>query len=199
MKKLWTWLPVMTFFLAAGLVYVGQQFDVARLTAAGFLCLGFTAMLAGIELIRTRKAFFLPGGRNAAGQRAERYSGLSAQLWGVFFLLLGVGASLAAAAAFFNPERAQTLVDQLLETPAGWGVLLAIFGVFLGLYGTIRLLAGSAAVGRTWQSRLADLGYRGLGGVLLLAGLGLVALGLLLIVAPDLLGAWAAQLFPFSP
>lgn len=196
MRKRIFWLPIITFFLAAFLIFAGQNLNINQLTAAGFLLLGITAILVGIQVIWTKEAFFLPSGRQAARRRAEQYSGLSAQLWGVFFLLAGLGASVAALAALVNPAAAQTFLEQFLDTPAGWGTLLAGLGVFVSLYGLTRLLAGSAAVSRTVGTRLKDLGYRGVGALSLLVGLVLIGLGLVLILAPDVLLTWIEQVIP---
>jgi hypothetical protein len=196
MKERLSWLPIITFFLAFGLMFAGQNLNIFQLTTAGFLFLGITAILAGIQVIWTKEAFFSPSGSQSVRRRSEHYSGLSAQLWGVFFLLAGVGASLASLVAMLNPAAAQTFLDQFLDTPAGWGILLAGLGVFVSLYGLTRLLAGAAAVSRKFGGRLRDLGYRGLGALSLLIGLALIGLGLVLILAPDLLLTWVEGVIP---
>ena len=198
MRQRLSWLPIITFFLAFGLMFAGQNLDIPRLTAAGFLFLGITAILVGIQVIWTKEAFFLPSGDQASRGRAEHYSGLSAQLWGVFFLLAGLGASLASLAALLNPAAAQTFLAQFLDTPAGWGALLIGLGIFVSLYGLTRLLAGAAMVTLTFGARFKDLGYRGLGALSLLIGLGLLILGLALILAPDLLLTWVKKAIPLG-
>lgn len=102
MKAPWTRLPLFTFFLAAGLMMAGQGLSLPRVTYLGAFALGFTAFVAGIEVIRTKKAFFLPTGAQSLRRHSESYSGVAARLWGVFFALAGFGAMLASVAAMRN-------------------------------------------------------------------------------------------------
>jgi hypothetical protein len=199
MKKLLGSLPLVTFLLAALLMFAADRLSQPALTFIGLMLLGFSALLSGVQVIVTRQAFFLPTGRQSLKRRAESYSGLAAQLWGVFFVLFGLICVLAALAGLFAPEQAQAVVDQALETPAGWGVLLTILGVFLSLYGLTRLLSGSASVSTGFQIQLRDAGYRLFGGVCLLLGLALVALGLTLITSPEMLNDLIRQWIPGLP
>lgn len=195
MKKVWTWLPLFLFFLAGGFVFVGQRLGGTRVIAAGFLCLGLAAVIAGLEFIRSKQAFFLPSSRTGR-RRSESFSGLPAQLWGVVFVLAGLGVGLAAMAAIMAPEAARAWLEQAMDTAAGWGLLSLILGVFLGLYGLIRLLGGSGWAQSGLYSRAANVGYRGMGGLFLVLSLLLVGVGLLLLLSPDTLLGWVEQTIP---
>lgn len=199
MKKLLTWLPIVLFFLAAGLMFAADRLTLPALAFAGLILLGFSALLSGIGVILTRQAFFLPSGTQSLRRRAESYSGLAAQLWGVFFVLVGGVFILTGLVALRMPDQALAIVERALDTPAGWGVLLFGLGVFVALYGLTRLLAGSASVSVGLQVRLRDMGYRLFGGVTLLLGLALVALGFTLITSPETLAGWIRQWFPPVP
>jgi len=71
-----------------------------------------------------------------------------------------------------------------------WGVLLLLLGTFAGIYGIIRLIAGSAVAGTGFIAGVNNMGDRFLGGLALLFGVGLVLFGLALIFAPGVLTAF---------
>lgn len=199
MKKLLIWVPIILFFGAAGLMAAADQLALPALTFAGLVLLGLCAVLSGIQVIITRQAFFLPSGDQSLRRRAESYSGLAAQLWGVFFVLFGLIFILAGLIGFGRPERVMALIDQSLETPAGWGVLLFTIGVFVALYGLTRILAGSASTGTGIQARLRDIGYRMFGGLALIFGLLLLALGFILLTSPEILTGLMEEWFATVP
>jgi len=180
--------------IAVLLMFIGVQFSLPSFTYLSVTFIGLTALLAGIQVIVTKEAFFLPHGEQALRQRSELYSGLAAQLWGVIFLLFGLGFVLGGATALFIPQQAQATVDRLFETAAGWGILLLVIGLFVALYGLTRLLAGVAAVGSRTRLRFHDVGYRLLGGFLLLLGMGLAIIGILLLISPETLVEFAMRL-----
>ena len=71
-----------------------------------------------------------------------------------------------------------------------WGVLLLLLGTFAGIYGIIRLIAGSAVAGTGFIAGVDNMDDRFLGGLALLFGLGLVLIGLAPIFAPGVLTAF---------
>jgi hypothetical protein len=180
-------LPIVTFFVAALLTFIGVQFSRPPFTYLGLMFLGLTALLAGIQAIVTKEAFFLPIGDQALRRRSELYSGVAAQLWGVIFILFGLGFVFGGVAALFIPEQAQITFDRLFDSAAGWGILITAVGLFVALYGLARLLAGVAAVGSNVRLRFHDVSYRFLGGFLLLLGIVLIGIGTLLLTAPETL------------
>jgi hypothetical protein len=200
MKKQLSWLPIILFFAAAGLMFAADRLALPALTFAGLTLLGLTAVISGIQVIVTRQAFFLPTGDQSLRRRSESYSGLAAQLWGVMFVLFGLIFILIGVIGFGNPEGAFGFVEQALETSAGWGALLFIIGVFVTLYGVTRILAGGAHTsGSSTRLRLRDMGYRLFGGILLMVGLLLLALGFILFTSPETLTGLIPQWFPIMP
>lgn len=147
-------LPLITFIASALFMFIGVQFSLPRFTFLALLFIGVTALLVGIQAIFTKEVFFLPTGEHARRRRSELYSGLTAQLWGVLFLLFELGFVIGGAAAIFIPEQAQATIDRLFESAAGWGLLLTLIGVLVSLYGATRLLAGAAAVSRAWYGAM---------------------------------------------
>src|SRR5690606_5761449 len=78
------------FFLAVILMFAADRLGLPALRFAAVIVIGVTAVAAGIQIIITRDAFFLPVGRNSLRSRAESCSGLAAQIWGVIFVLFGL-------------------------------------------------------------------------------------------------------------
>jgi hypothetical protein len=192
--KRFKWLPLITFATAVLLMFIGVQFSLPPFTYLSLMFIGLTALLAGIQVIVSKEAFFLPIGDQALRRRSELYSGVAAQLWGIIFILLGLGFVLGGAAAVFIPEQAQATFDRLFDSAAGWGILITVIGIFIALYGLTRLLAGVAAVGSKARLRFHDVGYRLLGGFLLLLGVMLIGIGVLLLTAPEILVEFVMRL-----
>ena len=197
MKKLISWLPILLFFAAAGSMFAADRLAMPALTFAGLVLLGLCAVVSGIQVMVTRQAFFLPGGRDVLRRRAESYSGLAAQLWGVMFVLFGLIFIGIGLVGFRSPGQVFAYLEQALETSAGWGALLMIIGVFLSLYAATRILAGGASTGSGLPWR--DLGYRLFGGAALIVGLLLLALGYLLFASPETLTGLIREWVPFIP
>ena len=200
MKNLLSWLPIILFFLAAGLMFAADRLGLPALTFAGVTVLGVTALVVGVQVIVRREAFFLPSGRDSLRRRAESYSGLAAQIWGVMFVLFGLILLGVGVIGLGNPGQAFGFLEQALDTSAGWGALLFIIGVFVTLYGAARLLAGGAHTsGSSARLQLRDMGYRLFGFVVLVAGLALLGLGYILFASPETLTGLLGQWLPAVP
>jgi hypothetical protein len=180
--------------VAAGLAFAGQRLALPLLTNTGFLCLGLMMLIMGVELIVTRRAEFAIGSFVFI-QAVETFKGLAAQLWGVMFLALGLLIILAIVAEWAAPAALHAWYGGLVGTKAGLGLALCAIGLFAGLWGTIRLLAGSAGLDLGRMTRLSNIVDRVGGGIGLLAGLGLLGVGLLLIVAPGIVSSATGKLW----
>lgn len=197
MKNKLSWLPILLFFLAVILMFAADRLGRPGLRYAAVFVIGVTAVIAGIQVIITREAFFLPSGRNSLRRRAESYSGLAAQIWGMIFVLFGLIFIGIGVIGFSNPERGFSFVERALETAAGWGILLIVIGVFVTLYGATRVLAGGAHTSSSsaWL-QLRDIGYRLFGFVVLVVGLLLLGVGYLLFTSPETLTGLLEQWRP---
>lgn len=198
MKQFPFWFKIAMVFLAVLLLFAAERLHLPALAPLGWVVFGVLALLVGLEVIVTREASF---SRRRADHvvGSELYSGCAAQLWGLMFVLFGLGLALGALAALVRPQQAQAILDQALEEPWGWGILIASLGVFVTLYGLARLLAGGAATVYGFWQRVRYVGYQVQGGVYLLIGVGLVTLGLMLITSPELLTAFIQQWAPLLP
>jgi hypothetical protein len=188
--RLFSGLALAFFFLAAGLTLAGDRLGLSGLTSAGIASLGLSALSAGIQVIVTGEAFFLPAGAQALRRRAEHFTGLAARLWGIFFVLFGLVMLFLGLAGVFFPGQGTALLNRLLETPLGWGLVCVFFGGGLSLYGLTRLIGAAGRTGSGALDQVRGIGFRLFGLVGLLAGLGLCGLGVVLIFSPRLLTAW---------
>jgi hypothetical protein len=184
LKDLAFWIKIGLFFLAVALLFAGERLDLGFLTALGWLVFGILAVFAGAEVIVTREASFsIQRGETVVD--TESYSGCAAQLWGGMFVLFGLALALGSLAALAAPERAMDLADRALDEPWGWGILIVVFGTFTAMYGLTRALAGAARVSPGGNRGFRQTVHRIMGFIVLLAGLGLVGIGLALIVFPE--------------
>jgi hypothetical protein len=180
------------FLLAGGLAFLGQGFSLPFLINLALFSVGLILVIMGGELLITRRAEFLLGGF-AYTQGIETFTGLAAQLWGVMFLGLGLAMIVAILAHWLAPAAVHAWYSGLVGTKTGLGLALCVLGLFAGMWGTIRLLAGSAGLDLGRMTPLSNIVDRVGGGVALLAGLGLLGVGVLLLVAPGIVtSAWAS-------
>jgi hypothetical protein len=179
------------FLVAGGLSLLGQRLSLPVLVKLGLLCLGVMLVIMGGELIITKRAEFAIGGF-AYIQAVETFTGVAAQLWGVMFLGLGLAVIVAILAQWLAPEAVRGWYSGLVGTKTGLGLALCALGLFAGLWGTIRLLSGSAGLDLGPTTGLSNIVDRVGGGIALLAGLGLLGVGVLLVFAPGTVAsAWA--------
>ena len=171
------------FLLAGGLALLGQRLSLPLLVKLGLFCVGLMLVIMGGELIMTKRAEFILGGF-AYAQGIETFTGVAAQLWGVMFLGLGLALTVGILAQWLVPDVVNGWYSGLVGTNTGLGLALCVLGVFVGLWGTIRLLAGSAGLELGRMTRLSNLVDRIGGGIALVTGLGLLGVGVLLMVAP---------------
>jgi hypothetical protein len=198
-KNLLSWSSIACFVLAAVLTFAGTQLKLPVLTHAGILSLGGAALAAGIQVILTGEAFFLPTGAQSLRRKAEHFTGLAARLWGVFFLLFGLVLSFAGLGGMFLPGRTESLIRSALDTPPGWGILSLVLGAGGILYGLTRVIGEGGRYEANALTRLRDAGYRLFGLLCLLMGVGLAGLGLILVFAPGPLSYWLENLLPALP
>jgi hypothetical protein len=179
--------------LSGVLAIAGEKLSVPVLTRLGLICAGLLMASVGVELIVTRRADFAIGGWTYT-QARESYRGRAAQLWGVIFLSLGLLAILSTLASWFFPATTHAVTAALQGTPTGTGLALTGLGLGTILYGSIRLLAGSAGVDLGRLTRLGNLLDRLGGAVFCLIGAVLALFGVLLILDPDTVHATGRQL-----
>ena len=173
--NVWTTAQFVVFAAGMAGAYFGDKYSIPILSYGGISLFGIAALLIGAEAMITR--------RIVLGSRRynETYVGLPAIAQGYQFMFIGMFFLGVSFLAYFNTGR--NLFLQLVQRP--WPVLLT-FGVYCLLQSMIAI--GSyeeAKQGTRWIVILNLLTSRLLPGIILIViGLGAVALGLLDLTAP---------------
>ena len=157
-------LAVPIFLVAGGMAYLADEFNMPFLRPVAFSIFGLFAVALGAGTLIQGRLQLL----DRLYSRREHYSGLSARLLGLIILLFGAGILLHTIVEWMNPGMANAFLVSLVDTDRGRGVLCITFGLFILLFGLIRLISGSAH-SPALRSGWVDLGFRlrGLLGVLI--------------------------------
>lgn len=173
------WSAVQITFVALGILCAlgADRLSMPVLVHIGLVCFGLGGMAVGWEAIVTRQ---IKLGSRRTGSR-QTYSGFPAVLQGIQFNLIGLFLIGAAGITYFN--SGSEVAQHFIRRP---GIPLLVFGL-LALLQSLVMFLGYREIntGQGWMVTLNLISSRALPGVILLAlGLGLLALGMLEIVAP---------------
>ena len=171
----WTIAQVVFFALGMLGAYLGDKYSISILTYGGISLFGMTAILIGMEAAITR--------RIVLGRRRydETYVGFAAYAQGMQFMIIGAFFIGVSFLAYFDTGR--DIFLQLIRRP--WSILLVLG--FYCLMQSVIAFSGyeEAKQGERWIVILNLLTSRILPGVILVViGLGIMALGLLDLTAP---------------
>lgn len=173
--------PLAIFLVGVAVALIGNFLSVSIVIKVGVLCICLAIVVLGVEMLVTGRAVFSAWAGGRSWGHYEYFSGLTARLWGVLFLVgggfLGL-TTLVGAEAFWSG---------LLDTPRGFGIFSLGVGAIAMMYGVIRILAGTAQPDSGLGALVSNFLERIFGGVVLFIGLVFALLGLMLIVAPDIL------------
>ncbi len=173
------WLGILEILLVVAgflLVYAAERYSLTFLVTPGIFLVGVGILVGGAEVLLRREVAFRVG--EEQGSPGETFRGAAAVLWGVFFLVLGVGVLVFAAA---RPLGLEAAVGDFLKERPGAAILVGSLGS-LGLGSALSL--GSAEERSSLWAVVGSLPRRLFGIVLILLALVGVAVGLLEIVAP---------------
>lgn len=169
-------LAVPALLVSGGMVYAAEKFNVPYLIPLAMGLFGLFAVILGIETVASGRIEMY----DRLYSRREQYLGLPARLLGVIIFLFGVGVALYALFEWTQPGKAGEFLASLVETNRGRGTLAVAFGLFMFLFGLIRLIAGSAHSKE--QSRVpTEIHFRMWGIVNAIVGVFLIGLGIWLI------------------
>lgn len=161
--------PIAIFLVGVALVLIGNQISIAALKNLGFVCIGLASIASGVEMLVTGRATFSTWAGQSWGHY-ERFSGWTARLWGILFLVFGgfvCLATLLGAEAFWT---------WFFDTPRGSGIFLFGIGAIAIMYGVIRVIAGTEQSGSGVGATVSNFLERIWGEFVLLLGLGFVGL-----------------------
>ena len=171
----WTIAEVIAFGAGIVFAFTGDKLSNSLLTYGGMVLFGSAVFLIGMEAAITR--------RIVLGRRRydETYVGLAAYAQGVQFMMIGTFLILVSFLAYFDTGRDMFL--QFVRRP--WPVLL-IFGIYCLMQAVIAIGGyEEERQGTRWIVTMNLFISRLLPGMILIViGLGAVALGLLDLTAP---------------
>lgn len=182
--------------VAVACLYAGKQTGNNLLTSLGLFCFGPILLITGIDLFIRKRLGFQPR-RWKAGQY-ELYTGLSAQMWGVYFSLMGIMVMAFALAYGLYPGGPEKFWSDLLGTRLGLGFVLFLIGLMVAIDGVIRILAGTAGHNVGLPANVGNCLERIGGGIVFLFGMALIGIALILNLAPgivDQLFHWVVSRF----
>jgi hypothetical protein len=137
---------LLVFGVIAGMfgAAAGIHYRIPIVIAAVAIGLALFSAVTGVRMIVTRKAEVPTGG----GIRPyhEYHTGISAQFWGVLFLLFSVPiAAFGIGYWLYGGDPPATILTGMLKSPVMSGLMIITAGVGLLLYGLTRLIPGKAA------------------------------------------------------
>lgn len=170
--------------LSGGLVYASEYFQLPRLASTAMMLFGLWVAACGVEIAFKGEVRLI----NRESRRYEFFSGIPASLWAAIFIGAGALILLFGFLDLARPGGTDSFLDRLTNSPAGWGTVLGVVGLFVTASGAIRLLAGSASAYEK-VGRLEEVGFRIGGAWRVLTGIVALSLATGLIFAPNVLKA----------
>jgi hypothetical protein len=181
MKK--SQLSSLLIFLAAGIVYAGEYFNLPRLKLVVVLGLGVFACINGVRILMQGEAF---EGRIKVSNSNDipRYADLSEMLIGAIQVIIGLMIIGLSLLEIFKPGGAGAFVDRLVSSTVGLASVIALAGIFMAVFGVIRILSGRATSPGT-GSKLNEMGIKAGGAITALVGFSLLLLAIWLALSPS--------------
>jgi len=170
-------------FLAAGIVYAGEYFNLPRLKLVVVLGLGVFASINGVRILMQRETFagwFKVSNPNDN----QRYADISARLIGAIQMIIGLMIVSLTLLEIFKPGGSGAFVDRLVSSTVGLASVIALAGIFIAVFGVIRILSSSAASPGN-QSRLTELSTKAGGAITAFVGFGLIFLAIWVALSPS--------------
>lgn len=177
---------LLIWLIGAGLViaYIGIKNENPVVIGMLIGGAGLYGIFSGIQMIISKRADIPTSGGGSA--HIERHKGLSAQIWGILFVVFGVLIVFIALAMTVFQDSSRSWIENFFSASTGFGWFMAIAGTVLLLFGIMRLISGNTPYAET---KLIPF-ERVMGGFyFLLIGLGLIGIGVWLIVSPSTLKA----------
>ena len=162
---------------------VGIHYRIPIVIAAVAVGLALFCAVSGVRMIVSRKAEI----STSSGLQAHReyHTGMSAQFWGVLFLVFSVPlGAFGVAYWLYGADPPAEIVAGMVKSPVISGLTIAIAGVALALYGLTRIIPGQATFRETKISRFERTLA---GGWACLVGIALALAGCVRVLAPGML------------
>jgi len=136
---------LITFGVLAMILGVGAGIHFRIPIVITLVCLGLAVFSAvvGVQMIVTRTADVPTS--DSFDAHKERHTGLSAQFWGVLFLMFSVPAGAFGVMYWRYGDNPPTeMMEGMVRSPLISGLVIVGAGAAIGLYGLTRVIGGSA-------------------------------------------------------
>jgi hypothetical protein len=182
-------------FLTVGIVFAADYFNLPRLNLMVVIGLGLFASISGIRIVLNGET--TTGRTNISNPNyIERYSGLSARLFGAILVVSGLMIIGLGTLELFRPGGAGAFIDRLVSSSFGLASVVGLAGLMTAAFGVIRILSGSATSPGT-HGKLVEFSIKAGGVVTALVGLGLLFLAVWAAIAPGWLQDVARQIVSY--
>jgi hypothetical protein len=126
----------------------GIEYRIPIVIAAVCLGLAVFSAVTGVQMIVTRRAVIATS--QSLYPHREFHAGLSAQFWGVLFLMFSVPiGAFGVLYWLYGDNPPSDIIGRMVGSPLVSGLIMVTVGVGLGLYGLTRVLPGKAAFAET--------------------------------------------------
>lgn len=162
---------------------VGIQYRIPVVVAGVCVALALFAGVSGLRMVVTRTAVIALN--DSLDTNKEYHTGLSAQLYGVIFLILSVPLGAFGVTYWLHgghPPAA--LMERLVRSPLVSGLAVAAAGTMVTLYGLTRLVPGNETFVET---SIRPLARRLIGAYVVCVGVLVAAMGVVRATAPGTL------------
>lgn len=172
--------------VCGGLVWASDRFSVPWLGSTAVLLLGLWLLAWGVEVALKGEVTLIDHEK----RRYEFFTGIPARLWSAIFITAGLGILVVGWLNLSSPDGGEAFIEQALNSPAEWSILLGIVGMVVTASGMIRIISGSATLSEN-VSRWEEFGFRASGVLRALLGSVFLVLAAGLLFAPG----WVKTLF----
>ena len=179
---------VFCMLLTAASVLGGEYLHTPWLYNVAGMSFGLLAIIGAIQILITGEARATAAGMDMfhESKYIERYSGAKARIIGIVGLLAGFIFITLSGLDLLTPGGMEAFWDHFLRSPRAWGLTLALAGSIVTLLGFVRAKSGSAATPGVY-SKAVETKFKIEGIFATIAGLAMLVIAALLIIAPDVL------------
>ena len=165
-------LSSLLIFLSAGILYAGEYFNLPRLKLVVLLGFGLFACLRGIRFLLPNDTSSEQTWLNKSNDNLQ-YDGLAAKLMGGILLVFGLMIVGLVLLEIFKPGEADAFLERLVNSSSGLASLIGLAGIFMIVFGVIRILSANAA-SSNGQNQWIEFKTKAGGVILALVGLILI-------------------------
>jgi hypothetical protein len=158
--------------LAVGLLYAGEYFNLPRIKLLVVLGFGLFTCFRGIRFLLPNDALIGQAWLNKSNDDLQ-YDGLAAKLMGGILVVCGLWIVGLDLLEIFSPGSAGAFLNRLSSSPAGLASLVGLAGIFMIVFGVIRIISASKP-SHDSQTRWIELKAKASGTILALVGLILI-------------------------